>query len=218
MVVDTLSVETGEEFNLNIMLRDRVNIALLGASRIRTTLRFNRTAFVPLTQDPPVFDGDDRLLTVSVPLVTNPQDVALSIPCVATLGKVEYTDIVTENTEALNGELDITEVPGHLTLLGICREGGTRLIEATAPVQIQQNVPNPFNPVTEITFSVIEQAYTELLVFDRLGREVAVLHRGPLAPGTYRVQFDGSGLPSGVYVSVLRTPTYTASRKMLLVK
>ena len=75
-----------------------------------------------------------------------------------------------------------------------------------------QNFPNPFNPSTAIRYSVPQLAGqnpaivgrfgdsdVRLAVYDPLGREVAVLVNERKAPGTYEVQFNGSGLSSGVY-------------------
>jgi hypothetical protein len=57
-----------------------------------------------------------------------------------------------------------------------------------------------------------------LKVYDVLGREVATLVDRELAPGSYQIQFDGSNLPSGVYIVRLIAGSYSESRKMLLIK
>ncbi len=60
--------------------------------------------------------------------------------------------------------------------------------------------PNPFNPQTVIPFSVTESAIVRLLVFDMLGRQVATLVDGAFEAGVYQAVFDGSLLPSGMYL------------------
>jgi hypothetical protein len=57
-----------------------------------------------------------------------------------------------------------------------------------------------------------------LVVYDVLGREVAVLVNERKAPGSYEVRFDGSSLPSGVYFYRLETGTFVQTRKMVLLK
>jgi len=69
-----------------------------------------------------------------------------------------------------------------------------------------QNYPNPFNPGTTIEFRIGEfgSGHARLAVYDMLGREVAVLVDEMKTPGSYRVQFDASGLASGVYLCRLQ--------------
>lgn len=81
-----------------------------------------------------------------------------------------------------------------------------------------ENYPNPFNPVTNISFTVPQSGYFKLSVYDTLGQEVSVLADEFFHPGTYTRIFDASELPSGIYVSVLSAPGKRISGKMLLLK
>ena len=81
-----------------------------------------------------------------------------------------------------------------------------------------QNFPNPFNPRTEIQLGIPRAGEVTLTIFDMLGREVASLLHVRLNGGNYSISFDATHLPSGVYVYRLRTPEFTAARKMILTK
>ncbi len=83
---------------------------------------------------------------------------------------------------------------------------------------LYQNYPNPFNPSTIIKFDISKSGSAELKVFDAGGREVSELLIENISAGNYEYRFDAAGLPSGIYFYSLRTPEFTASRKMLLVK
>jgi len=94
---------------------------------------------------------------------------------------------------------------------------------------LEQNFPNPFNPVTKIRFSIPNQTEgaaqnVNLVIFDLLGREAAKPVNEELNAGKYEVDFDGSMLTSGVYFYRLTSTghsnriIYTETRKMLLVK
>lgn len=83
---------------------------------------------------------------------------------------------------------------------------------------LDQNYPNPFNPVTTITFDLPESAAVQLVVFDILGREVAVLARGHMEAGRHRVRFDAGSLPSGTYIYRLATETRSFTRQLVLMK
>ncbi len=83
---------------------------------------------------------------------------------------------------------------------------------------LEQNYPNPFNPVTTINFQVPQSGHVTLTVYNLLGQKVATLTDKYLAPGSYKVRFDGSRLTSGVYVYVLRSGNVVLSKKMTLLK
>lgn len=90
--------------------------------------------------------------------------------------------------------------------------------EQAAAFHMAQNVPNPFNPVTLLSFTLEESAQARLVVHDLAGRQVALLVDGLLERGTHDVSFDGSGLPSGVYLYTLEALGWSRTEKMLLVK
>ncbi len=91
--------------------------------------------------------------------------------------------------------------------------------------RLEQNYPNPFNPATQIRFEIAGTADqgaaarpTRLVVYDLLGREVAVLVNESEPPGSYTVTFDGTGIASGVYIYRLIAGKHIESRKMVLAK
>jgi len=84
--------------------------------------------------------------------------------------------------------------------------------------QLYQNYPNPFNPITTIEFDIPEITNVKLIVYDILGREVETLIDKELEPGKYKINFDATNLPSGVYFYTLKTPKFTKTNKMVLIK
>ena len=83
---------------------------------------------------------------------------------------------------------------------------------------MHQNYPNPFNPTTSIGFEVREKRHVDLKVFNTTGREVATLVDEVKSAGKYRVVFDASGLPAGMYMAQIRMGEYRAVKKMVLVR
>ncbi|NLP10691.1 T9SS type A sorting domain-containing protein [bacterium] len=92
---------------------------------------------------------------------------------------------------------------------------------------LEQNHPNPFNPSTQIPFTLAQPGMVVLTVYDMLGREVKQLVNGSLAAGKHSVQWDGSNergekAASGVYFYRLQafghTHSFTQLRRMLLIK
>jgi hypothetical protein len=84
--------------------------------------------------------------------------------------------------------------------------------------KLEQNYPNPFNPVTRIKYQLAAQAHVTLKVFDVLGREVATLVNEVKQPGSYTVQWDGSGVASGVYFYRLVAGEFQSIKKMIVLK
>ncbi len=83
---------------------------------------------------------------------------------------------------------------------------------------LEQNYPNPFNPTTAISYRLSAVSHVVLKVYDALGRKVATLADGTETAGTHSVEFDGTGLASGVYLFSLATDRFVDTKKMLLLK
>ncbi len=83
---------------------------------------------------------------------------------------------------------------------------------------LSQNYPNPFNPSTTLEFGISKPGFVSLKIYDLLGNEVITLANGFKSPGKYKVKFDGSNLPSGVYFYALRSGNFTAAKSMLMLK
>lgn len=96
--------------------------------------------------------------------------------------------------------------------------GITQISSILKEFTLSQNYPNPFNPVTNINFAIPKNEYVSLRVYDMLGREVKVLVNQNLNQGEYQVNFDASGLSSGMYYYSLRAGENVSVKKMVLVK
>ncbi|MCL4512385.1 MAG: T9SS type A sorting domain-containing protein [Bacteroidetes bacterium] len=83
---------------------------------------------------------------------------------------------------------------------------------------LSQNYPNPFNPATEISYDLPKRSHVLIAVFDVLGRNVGTLVNEEEAAGRYRVTFNASELPSGVYFYRIEAGTYHDTKKLLLLK
>ena len=83
---------------------------------------------------------------------------------------------------------------------------------------LHQNFPNPFNPLTTISYNLKTNSKVELKVYDVTGREVAILVDGFSSAGEHSVEWDGSDLASGLYIYRLTTDSFSETKKMLLLK
>ena len=87
---------------------------------------------------------------------------------------------------------------------------------------LEQNYPNPFNPGTIINFSISNTEIVTLKVYDILGNEITTLVNEEKPAGSYEVEFStsggGSNLASGIYIYRLTSGSFTASKKLILLK
>ena len=83
---------------------------------------------------------------------------------------------------------------------------------------LEQNYPNPFNPNTTISFQIPRSELIKIVVYNMLGKEVAVLLNEEREAGRYEVNFDGKNLSSGIYFYTINAGNFTSTRKMILMK
>ena len=110
-----------------------------------------------------------------------------------------------EGKEILHGStvLKITPIPNHYAL--------------------SQNYPNPFNPFTSIQFELPEEAYTQIAIYDLLGREMIKLVNDRFSAGYHEVTWNGKDsfgrtIPSGMYLYRMETNSFTNTKKLVFLK
>lgn len=84
--------------------------------------------------------------------------------------------------------------------------------------KLNQNYPNPFNPKTVIGYQLSVNSDVQLDVCNMAGQHVVNLVSGKQAAGSHQIDFDGSHLPSGIYVYRLLSKDFVQKKKMLLMK
>jgi photosystem II stability/assembly factor-like uncharacterized protein len=84
--------------------------------------------------------------------------------------------------------------------------------------QLFQNYPNPFNPITKIEFSIPRLELVQIKVYDILGKEITTLLNEYKQVGTYKIEFDASNLPSGIYFYRMLSGSYSETKKMILLR
>lgn len=81
-----------------------------------------------------------------------------------------------------------------------------------------KNYPNPFNPETNIVYTLKNSTSVKITVYDRLGREVVVLVDENQSEGEHTIKFNASNLPSGIYFYRIKTADKVEVRKMVFAK
>jgi hypothetical protein len=91
-------------------------------------------------------------------------------------------------------------------------------VQVPSEYSLSQNYPNPFNPETVIRYSLNENRFTTLKIFNVLGKEMATLVNENQNAGSYSINFNASNLSSGMYFYRIESGTFVATKKMLLIK
>jgi photosystem II stability/assembly factor-like uncharacterized protein len=97
----------------------------------------------------------------------------------------------------------------------------SHIITVNIPINnfdLRQNYPNPFNPTTTIKYNLPKSGSVELIVYDILGRKVKTLVNENQQAGRYEINFNASGLATGVYIYQLRSQDFVSTKKMILLK
>ncbi len=84
--------------------------------------------------------------------------------------------------------------------------------------KLEQNYPNPFNPTTTIGFGIPERSHVRMSILNILGEEIKILLNEEMEAGYHSLEFDASGLPSGIYFYRIQTGSFVETRKMILLR
>ncbi len=220
LATDTLTAAPGEIVRIPIRLRNAVDVQFTGASAFTTELRYRASLLVPFGATPEGrLEGDERVIPLdNLPLIADEDGVLDSFDFIAVLGDEQTTELKLQNSAAIGALFPVLESPGMFRLTDICREGGDRLFDASAALQLQQQGPNPFNAATVLRFTTIEKGAVQLYVLDLLGQRIRTLVDGQLEPGSYERILDLQTFPSGTYICVLQTATLQKMLRIQLLK
>lgn len=110
-------------------------------------------------------------------------------------------------------------VYGDTTFIVVSVDDVTTLLS----YELFQNYPNPFNSSTQISYSIAEDAFVTLKVYDMLGNEVAVLVNTNHIAGNYTAEFNAQSLSSGIYIYRITAMNgdrmlFSESKQMVLLK
>ncbi|MBN1406345.1 MAG: T9SS type A sorting domain-containing protein [Calditrichaceae bacterium] len=149
--------------------------------------------------------------------------------------KIYFADnslIQCANLDGTGRDTVVTGVGGFVMGIGISHNAPTDITENKVPLEsfhLYQNYPNPFNPSTTIRYSVGAQnsvetqnfasQQVELSIYNLLGQKVATLVNTKQPAGDYKVEWDASNIPSGVYFYKLETDNgFSQTKKLMLIK
>lgn len=150
-----------------------------------------------------------KVRVASLPVNNKSGDTLKEIPFFVALGNSTHCPITLSNVETHGGYADITLVSGWFKLLGVCFEGGARLVNPNSKSGILNFYPNPSENLLEINISLTEVGLTRLIPFNSLGEKVTIsFEQIILRPTTISTKFNTIDLAPGQYILQLATPSF----------
>jgi hypothetical protein len=130
----------------------------------------------------------------------------------------EYVDRFVRNGITYDYQISDVDITGRETIHEQIASATPSAAVVPTDFALYAPYPNPFNPATTIRYDVKETGLVTLKVFDLLGREVTTLVHRTLPAGSYSIVWDGSGLPSGIYLCRMESKGFQETRKIVLLK
>jgi len=170
--------------------------------------------------------GMDTLRTLSI-LSTNDRfrvltDSIIIDPMAGTNLGIEFVPLTTSEetgfiilTHNTAGSPDTVSVSGEGIIMN-----AIDIVQEWIPkaYSLSQNFPNPFNPTTNIEFSIPRSEFVSLKIYSLLGQDVATLVSAKMNAGSYNYSWDAGTLSSGVYMYKLNAGNFSQTRKMILLR
>jgi hypothetical protein len=168
--------------------------------------------------------ADNLPLPQAIVVITNRADSILAMAQTDLNGQTAFS-LAPGTAE----ELSVTATkPNFLPVEKTIQAGGTPVADdgqfkGVLPALLGQNTPNPFNPQTVITYQLAKSEPARLEIYNLLGQKVRTLVDVAQKAGAHREAWDGKdekglAVASGTYFYRLSTPSFTAARKMTLLR
>jgi hypothetical protein len=217
---DVVSID---ENTISIVLRNRAQ-ALKG---VRVVVNVSGADLLKVDRGS-VFAGRSDLFYGTLPATAGDADICAAALGVGTpfTGSGEIARLVVKpaaNSSAVVTikTVDLRNVDNEKTEINAPEQHETPFVpKATA---LMQNFPNPFNPVTTLTFDVAQTGNVTIAVYDVSGRLLVTLLNARVEVGRHTVEWNGKNangslVPSGIYFYRMKTAGYEATKKMILVR
>jgi hypothetical protein len=192
---------------------------MIDGQPFRAVLAFDQALLAPDDPNRPgTVAGGRRSVTIDG-VWDGAGDLLGTIPMRALLGDAEVTSVDVIDFDWLDDTkralgIETERRSGTFRLIGICREGSTRLYDVHGVESALKIAPNPAGSRAELEYDLAEDGEIAIDLYDAIGGRVASVVGGYRDAGTYRIGIATGGLPAGVYIAVMRTPTRIVSARI----
>jgi WD40 repeat protein/uncharacterized protein YegL len=208
--IGSYSAEAGGKISTNLALDYEYNLSKI--TSLSLDLEYNRTLLRPIGNYTPIVNGDKATINVNIPYKKQKAGETLTtIDFEVALGNSQGCELTLSNPKSNDNNAIIYAKSGTFTLLGICEDGGARLINPELQAGIMSISPNPTNDNFNVEVSLIEAAPSELILLNSLGQQVMTI-LSTTDTGKHTKSVNTDQLSTGIYYLQLRTATYIENK------
>jgi len=215
------SAYAGQIKTLKLIMRDTDTSTIAQISpNFSAKIRFEKTILTPSEKSERSIINDSCYMDISGRITENYE--LGQFPVIAGLGKVEQTTIdivefILKDDLGNPVDYEIEKHAGLFKLLGICREGGTRLIYPTGKAEILSLIPNPASDEVEISVNLIEEGATKLSIYNINGTKLNEFDMSGKT-GIQTINLNAKEFSCGQYFVQLQTPTVVENKKLVIIR
>jgi hypothetical protein len=209
----------GDEVVVPIYLINGDGLKTIGVTNINVDLTYNSTLLAPIEGNISNIQNGRSILPLILPVTPDTNNIVARIRMKVGLGNDSTTVMKLENVVTIGASSQINTIDGKFTLLGICHEGGARLINSNSHSNIMSVSPNPAESSITLDFSLSESGYTEIGIYNIFGEKVKTLFSENVSDYNNRhLECNIAGLGSGQYMIIFQTPNYQQSTKLIILE
>lgn len=223
VIIDNDSAYPGEKRFLRLRLGNEIKpSAQTGVTQFRVKLSYNPTILTMLdSKAVKTFDLIKETVEITSPW-DNVAELLGEFEVEAGLGNAEFSDLVIEEFNWLDAQGNVIDFGtekqnGTFKLLGICYEGGARLVNPNGIAGIIQIKPNPASEDIEIGINLIEKGYSIVSIYNSNGEKMKEYNMTG-KKGLQTINLDISDFSNGLYFVQLLTPTIVKNQKLMIIK
>lgn len=213
------SAYAGDIINIPVKIKNNEGTGIAHGQEIDFDVKFNQTLLSPVDYEFSVEDVNTSVIHMKgVKIDSLKPEVLVNIRFIVGLGNQRKCDLSISNTK-IYPYAEISSENGVFNLLGVCEEGGERLLNPYSTVQISSIRPNPANEIINFEVNLTEYGETKIYLLDPTGNTVVTFLSEIINdPGILSFTLDVSDYASGAYFVVLETPTVKYSRRFIIKK
>lgn len=214
------SAAAGEKATINLCLGNvKINSVNKLASSFRASIQYEKSLLAPVDRSLVKSVGKDSAY-LEIHGNIGKDSVLYPIEFIAGLGANESTSIDITDFKWLDEtgkeiEYDTETESGSFKLLGVCREGGARLVNPTGKADILSLAPNPATDEITVTVNKIEEGESFIVIYNSLGAEAGRIALSGAPLGEKEVKISLASYPRGAYFVRFQTPTVSTGRMVI---
>ncbi|PKL77746.1 MAG: hypothetical protein CVV25_13740, partial [Ignavibacteriae bacterium HGW-Ignavibacteriae-4] len=192
------------------------------ATNFTATVSYNSTLLAPIDKSMLVTTEDNKSYIKINGILSGVSQIA-AIPMKVGLGTADRSGLVITEFQLYNAngdsvDYDIEPRVGEFNVLGICEEGGKRLLNPNGEEVAMQVIPENQFGNARVSLTLIETGQTELVIYDQIGNKIETIYSGTPSAGSQEINLDLSNYANGRYYIRLTTPTITKTEIIEVVR